>query len=39
LHDRIISLRWAGWAYKSSLDVTLFIEAPVLSKESERSCI
>ena len=37
--DRIISLRWAGWAYRSSLALKLFIEAPVLSKESEWSCI
>ena len=39
LHDRIISLRWMGWAYKSNLTLTLFIEAPVLSHESEWSCI
>ena len=39
LHDRIISLRWADWAYKSSLTLTLLIEAHVLSKESEQSCI
>jgi hypothetical protein len=39
LHDRIVSLRWEGWAYKSSLALTLFIEAPVLSQETERSCI
>jgi hypothetical protein len=32
LHDRIISLRWASWAYRSSLALKLFIEAPVLSK-------
>jgi hypothetical protein len=34
-----MSLRWAGWAYKISLTLKLYIEAPVLSKESERSCI
>ena len=39
LYDRIISLSWTGWAYKSILALTLFIKAPVLSKESERSYI
>jgi hypothetical protein len=39
LHDCIISLRWAGWEYRSSLALKLFIEAPVLSKESQQSCI
>jgi hypothetical protein len=39
LHDRIISLRWADWAYKSSLTLKLYIEVHVLSKESERSCM
>ena len=39
LHDSIISLRWASWAYQGSLALTLCIEAHVLSKESEQSCI
>jgi hypothetical protein len=41
LHDRIISLGWAGWACKSTGNLTrkLYIEVPVLSKEIERSYI
>jgi hypothetical protein len=39
MYDRIISLRWAGWAYKISLTLKLYIETDVLNKESERSCI
>ena len=39
LHDCIISLRWAGWAYTIRLTLTLYIEAHVLNKESEQSCI
>ena len=39
LHDPIISLRGEVWAHKTTLVCSLFIEVPVLSQESERSCI
>ena len=39
LHDPIISIRGEGWIYKTSLTPPLFIEVPVPSQESERSCI
>ena len=39
LRDRIISLRREVWAYKTSLTPPLFIEVPVPSQESERSCV
>jgi len=39
LHDRIIWLRGEVWAHKTSLTSQLFIEVPVPSQESERSCI
>jgi len=39
LHDRIISQRGEFWSHKTSLTLPLFIEVPVPSQESERSCI
>ena len=38
LHDCIISLREDVWAHKTSLTLSLFIEVPVSSQESEQSC-
>jgi hypothetical protein len=38
-HDRIISLRGGVWAHKASLATPPFIEAPVPSQDSGRSCI
>jgi hypothetical protein len=39
LHDRIISLKGEVRSYKTSLTPRLFIEVPVPSQESKRSCI
>ena len=39
LHDHIISLRVEFWTHKANLIPPLFIEVPVPSQESERSCI
>jgi hypothetical protein len=39
LHDRIITLKGEGWALKTSLTPTPFIEVYVPSQENERSCI
>jgi hypothetical protein len=39
LHNHITSLRGEVWAHKASLTLPLFIEVPVPSQESERSCI
>ena len=39
LHDYIISLRGKVWAHKTSLTQPLYIEVPVSSQESERSCM
>ena len=38
-HDRIIPLRGEVWDHQASLPPPLFIEVPVPSPESERSCI
>jgi hypothetical protein len=38
-NDRIISLRGVIWAHTTSLSPPLFIEVPVPSPVSERSCI
>jgi len=35
----IISLPGEVWAHKTCLTLSLFIEVPVLSQESERSCM
>jgi len=39
VHDRIISLRGQVWVDKTILSLQLFIEVPVPSHGSERSCI
>ena len=39
LYDLIISLREEVWAHKTSLTLPLFIQVPVISKESKQSCI
>jgi len=39
LHNRIISPRGEAWAHTTRLTLTLFIEVPVSSQYSKRSCI
>jgi hypothetical protein len=39
LDNHIISLKGVVWTNKTSLALPLFIEVPVLSQESERSCV
>ena len=34
LHDRIISLRWNDWAYRTNLTPRLFIEVHVPGQEN-----
>ena len=39
IHDCFISSRFEVYAHKTNLILPLFIEVPMLSQESERSCI
>ena len=39
LHNRLISLRKEVWAHQSLLTPPIFIDVPVPSQGSERSCI